>query len=125
MHCTEGDNTIPLQISSLLTLRRTYLFQTTTFPFIPRFISHNLHTPPKDITMPRSRGRPCPKTVSRIQPYRQVPHVCRPPSQQSRVYLPHAAPPGGDIMARSMGGPESSRYPPLAFLPRISPPSHR
>ena len=62
-----------------------------------------------------------PKAVSRIQPYTRMPHACKPSSQQSRVYLPYAAAPGGDIMARSMGEPRSSWPPPSAFLPRISP----
>jgi MFS family permease len=113
MHCT---NTVPLEIPFLL--YHIYRFQTTSFPFIPHFISH-LHTPPQNITVPRARGS-CPKAASRIQPYRQLPHVCRPPSQQSPVYLLHAAPHGGDTMARSMGGPGSSRHPPSVFLPRIS-----
>lgn len=93
------------------------------FRFIPPFISHNFQTP-KNTTVPRARGSSNTKTAYRTLPYRQVPRVCRPPSQQSQVFSPSAAPPGGDITARSMGGPRSSWPLPSVFSPRIYLPSH-
>lgn len=113
----------------------------TTDPFLPilpyhRLMSQNILPPllflfisrifqiSENTIVPRSRGTSSPKTASRTQPYRQVPQVCRPPWPQLWAYLVYAAPPGGDITARSTAGPRSSRRLPSASSPRIYPPSY-